>query len=57
MKIDWGSLYSGMTATDTRMEVLRLACKVCGGLQEQCTCETMEDQEFYEGMIEDRDRE
>jgi hypothetical protein len=37
-KTDWSALYSGVKATDARMETERLACDKCGGLQEQCTC-------------------
>lgn len=38
MATDWGSVYSGTAAADHRMEVNRLACKICGGLQEECEC-------------------
>ena len=38
MATDWESVYSGQKATDARMEVMRLACKVCGGLQDDCEC-------------------
>lgn len=38
VKIDWQAVYSGEKARDANMEVARLACKRCGGLQEGCTC-------------------
>ena len=38
MATDWESVYSGQKATDARMEAIRLACKVCGGLQDDCEC-------------------
>ena len=42
MKTDWEAIYSGQRATDARMEVSRLTCNVCGGLQEECSCEVSE---------------
>lgn len=42
MAIDWEALYSGESASDARMEVVRLTCRECGGFQEGCTCEVTE---------------
>ena len=42
MAIDFEAVYSARAATDHRMEVSRLTCKECGGLQEGCTCEVSE---------------
>lgn len=42
-KTDWGCLYSGKVARDAHMEVSRLTCKTCGGLQDECTCENHPD--------------
>jgi hypothetical protein len=41
MSIDWEALYSGnnVGARDARLEVSRLTCRECGGVQEGCTCE------------------
>lgn len=36
--VEWEAVYSGLGATDARMECNRLRCKECGGLQEGCTC-------------------
>jgi hypothetical protein len=38
-RTDWEALYSGESASDARMEVVRLTCKECGGFQESCIYE------------------